>query len=337
MSGHRVYLIGIGPGCGIDLLTVRALRSVDAASRVYYTGLRLDDELRVRFGAKLVTPTKWDEETLFEDVLVHWRSGGSPAVLFSGDGAFYSGDPGVSLPESKWAARLAREAVPFEHAPGLSSIHLALRAAGWSLPTESGAGLVIAAPFLECDDPSAELHRLASMDRLLVLVQSVCFLETIVDIVMQHRGGDTPMIVARSIGWPDETVVRTTLRHASDDAMRFDEPAIVMIAASVVPELPSDFLDHVSLWLARHGSDRVSWLAGPPGAGKSTIARAVERLDPRVRADRARCARAAPAGARSNARRADGQGSHGRRNPGSGAPLERPLGRRQCRRRAVPL
>ena len=152
MSTHRVYLIGIGPGAGTELLTVRALAALDGASRVFYPGERLDTALRARLGDKLVTAKSTDATALFEEVLAHWRSGHTPAVLFSGDGAFYSGEPGVCLAESQWAARLERAGVPFEQCSGLSAVQLALRAAGLSLPTERGFGMIVAAPFQEgCD------------------------------------------------------------------------------------------------------------------------------------------------------------------------------------------
>ncbi len=123
----------------------------------------------------------------------------------------------------------------------------------------------------------------ASMGQPLLLVQSARYLDIVIDVFSQHRNADTQLIVAKRIGWPEESIVRTTLGQASQERLRSDESAIVMIAATKELELPEELLERVSRWLQRHASDRVSWIAGPPGAGKTTIARAIERLAPKVR------------------------------------------------------
>ncbi len=78
MSEGRVYLIEIGPGYGVELLTGQAQRLLEASSKVYFTGRQIGEELRSWLGTKLSLPPLGGEQALFEGVCAHWRSGGSP-------------------------------------------------------------------------------------------------------------------------------------------------------------------------------------------------------------------------------------------------------------------
>lgn len=273
-----VFLVGIGAGYCREDLNVRALDVMRTADRVYYLGERLGPELVQLLGSRWVRHAL-DGQSVVEDVLASHLDAQSVAVLFSGDGLAFSGEPGVFPSEGAWRQVLAERGVPFEAVPGTPMAVLAARAAGWSVEMASGFGFAMSSPLRGSSAPLVELEAVARSPAALALLQSVHGLGLIVETMRRYRGPTTAIATAFSIGWPDQAIRRSTL--GADDcveSLMCDEPAVVLVGPDVRATLPATLRHVAASWLARHASERLSWIAGPPGIGKTTFLRALSQF-----------------------------------------------------------
>lgn len=225
----KVWFVGAGPG-DPDLMTVKGRRLVEEADTVVYAGSLMPDGLRA-----LAKPgAEWHDSARlalgeFMPILVNAAKAGKIVVrLASGDPAIY----GAMGEMTEW---LEREGVEFEVVPGVSSFLAAAAALGRELTVPDVAQTIIvtrsegrtAMPARE------KLAELAKHRTTLVIFLSAQVIHKIVEDLRVAYPEETPVAVVHRVSWPDQKIVRGTLK---DIAQKVMDAEIYMTAIVVVGE-----------------------------------------------------------------------------------------------------
>lgn len=234
----QVYLVAVATGQRVGDLTVDALDVLRSVDLVLYPGDWLGQELRDLLGERLRAGRDLDWADALADLRKTCAEGGRVAVLYSGDGLLYSGEPGLFPASGVLATSLRSEGLRVRLLPGLSSVQLALARAGWHLPADSGRTLWIGAPGVASEGAEPAIARLPHRDDLLALLLSETKLVQIATELRKDRSGETPVVVARALGSSDEQIVHTTLAEVADVAAPVSPPAVILVGEDPLPMLP---------------------------------------------------------------------------------------------------
>lgn len=260
-------------GDAVGLLARDAWDALDQADAVIYPGDWISAELAARLGPRL---HKGRHLTL-SDLIRLASACASPVVLFNGDGAICSGVAGRFPGATQLRELFILEGYQVRDIAGTSSVFLALQAAGWELPALPEAQLTIASPLCEHSGGLDELRSLAACPSLLALLWWEDRAAETLALLQQVRGPETAAALVRNLGTAEaETHVGTLASIAA--RLPIAPPAVLLVQPSA--ELPGQLLDAARAWAAACPPG-VTWLLGPPGAGKSTWLRALQA----VRAD----------------------------------------------------
>jgi len=203
-----VYFIGAGPG-DPDLITVRGRKLIERCPVCLYAGSLVPAEV-VAFapvGAAVI-----DTSALhLEQIMAHIQE----AHAVSKDVArVHSGDPSIYGAIAEQMRRLDQLAIPYEVVPGVSSFTAAAAALKLEL-TPAGANqtvILTRAPGRTGLPENESLAELARHRVGLVLFLSAAQVPSVVEALSPHYGPDAPVVVAFRVSWPDERLIRCTLR-----------------------------------------------------------------------------------------------------------------------------
>ncbi|HZT07183.1 MAG TPA: precorrin-4 C(11)-methyltransferase [Chloroflexota bacterium] len=236
--GH-VYFIGAGPGAP-DLMTVRGQSLVRQADLVVFADSLVDPRVCevARPGATVIGSSGLTLEEMSDRMIAAAREGQTVARLQSGDPAIYG-----ALHEQ--IARLDAAGVPWTIVPGVSSAFAAAAALGVELTVPSVAQSVIltrisgrASPV----PPGESLRSLAAHGTSLVLFLSIAHIYRVVrELLAGGYPPETPVAAVYRVSWPDEEIVRGTLKdiRAKVRAAKWTRQALILIG----PALDSDAAD----------------------------------------------------------------------------------------------
>jgi uroporphyrinogen III methyltransferase/synthase len=236
MTPGTVYLVGAGPGHP-DLLTVKALRLLQAADVVVYDRLVLDAVLGLArpsaeriFMGKPAGAHASRQDDINELLLAKAREGKTVVRLKGGDPFLF----GRGAEEAEF---LARHGIPFQVVPGISSALAAPMAAGIAVTHREVASSVAIVTGHECRSERSRLDwaALARLDTL-VFLMAVENLGRISARLMQNgRAADTPAALVQMASWPDEHVLVGTLGTIATDAAGADiRPPATLVVGEVV-------------------------------------------------------------------------------------------------------
>lgn len=210
----KVYIVGAGPG-DPDLITVKGLRILQQADVVLYTDSLVSEELVARAGghAKVLQSSGLDLEQMVELMAQAVREGKSVARIHTGDPSVY----GAILEQM---VLLRQAGVGYEIVPGVSSVFAAAAALGAELTVPDLTQTVILTR-AEGRTPVPErekLRDLASHHCTVALFLSATLAKKVVkEFLAAGWAEDTPVAVVQRATWPDQRIVRTTLRHLDED------------------------------------------------------------------------------------------------------------------------
>ena len=210
MKAGRVYFIGAGPGAP-DLLTLRGKALIESADLVIYADSLVDERVCAfaRPGAEILGSSSLTLDEITERMIEAVRAGKLVARLQSGDPAIYG-----ALHEQ--LARLDAADIPWEIVPGVTSAFAAAAALGVELTVPEMAQSVIMTRISGRASPvpaGEDLASLAAHGTSLVLFLSIAHISRVIRDL--RRGGyslDTPVAVVYRVSWPDEQLIRGTLR-----------------------------------------------------------------------------------------------------------------------------
>lgn len=210
MNKGTVYFVGAGPG-DPELITLRGRKLLDEAGVVIYAGSLVNPVLLAGIKAEIHDSSGMtlDETT---SVLKSACAHGKLAVrLHTGDPAFYSAI-------SEQIERLRQFNIPYEVVPGVSSGSAGAAALRQELTIPEISQTVIFTR-IEGRTPVPEKERLSELARhaaSMVIFLSVGMIDKVRDELLQGYHEDTPVAVIEKVTWPEERVVRGTLKDIAE-------------------------------------------------------------------------------------------------------------------------
>ncbi len=209
----RVYFVGAGPG-DPDLITVKGQKCIQQADLVLYTGSLVPKEVVAcaKENAKVVDSSSMTLNETHAMILETVRSGGTVARVHTGDPSLYG-----AIKEQM--ILLDHNAISYEVIPGVTVAFAAAAAAKISFTLPEKAQTVIFTR-MEGRTPVPDRERLRDLARhntSMALYLSSSDPDGVVkELMAGGYSGETPVVVAYRVGWPDELLVTTQLSALAD-------------------------------------------------------------------------------------------------------------------------
>ncbi len=238
MTKGKVYLVGAGPG-DIGLITVKGLRILQRAEVVVYD-FHLNPQILnyIRQSAEFIYAGKrGGHHTMTQEqinqLLIQKAREGRIVCRLKG------GDPFVFGRGGEEAEMLAREGVPFQVVPGVSSVIAAPAYAGIPLTHRdysSSFAVITGSEALAKEGSRVDWSTISNGCDTLVFLMGVKNIEAIVQQLLHHgKSGATPAAVIRWGTRPDQKTVVGTLANIAE-LTRNEEirPPAVLVVGDVV-------------------------------------------------------------------------------------------------------
>ncbi len=206
--GCQVYFIGAGPG-DPELITVKGQKCIQKAHLVLYAGSLVPKEVVAcaNKNAKVVDSSGMTLDETHAMILETIRSGDMAARVHTGDPSLYG-----AIKEQM--VLLDRDGVSYEVIPGVTVAFAAAAAAkiSFTLP-EKAQTLILTRLAGRTPVPDRErLRDLARHNSSLAVYLSAGDPEGISkELLAGGYPGDTPVVVAHRVGWPDEKTITTQI------------------------------------------------------------------------------------------------------------------------------
>ena len=206
----QVYFIGAGPG-DPELLTIRAKNIIERADVIIYADSLINPDVcsYARKEAKIYRSASLSLEETTETIVSAVRRGKVVARL-------QSGDPSIYGAVQEQMAALDGKGIAYEVIPGVSSLFAAAAALKMELTIPELSQTVIVTR-MEGRTPvpaSENLKSLAAHQASMAIFLSASLVEEVVaELLAGGYSPDTPAAVVYRATWPDELVLRTTLRE----------------------------------------------------------------------------------------------------------------------------
>lgn len=209
-----VHFIGAGPGAP-DLITVRGRDLVARCPVCLFAGSLVPREIveLALKGARVVDTAPMSLDEIEAEFVTAQRNGQDVARLHSGDLSVWSA-MGEQL------RRLRQLGIPYTVTPGVPAFAAAAAALGQelTLPDLAQSVVLTRTPGRASAMPETEtLERFAATGATLAVHLSIQALDRVVDRVVPYYGEDCPVAVVYRVTWPDQRIIRGTLRTIVDD------------------------------------------------------------------------------------------------------------------------
>jgi precorrin-4/cobalt-precorrin-4 C11-methyltransferase len=230
-----VHFIGAGPGAA-DLITVRGRDLLGRCPVCLYAGSIVPAELLgyCPAGARLVNTAPMSLDEIEAEWVAAHAAGQDVARLHSGDLSVFSA-------VAEQIRRLERRGIPYTLTPGVPAFAAAAALLGRELTVPELAQSVVltrvsgrASPM----PPAERLQAFAATGATLVLHLAIQAIDSIVVELIPAYGEDCPVAVVARASWPDERIVRSTLRNivAKLATEQIERTAIILIGRALAAE-----------------------------------------------------------------------------------------------------
>ena len=223
----RVYFVGAGAG-DPELITVKGRRLLDSAGTVIYAGSLVNPKLLDGIDAEILDSAGMTLDETTEAIRSSFDKGNLVVRLHTGDPAFYGAI-------SEQIERLRELNIAYEVVPGVSSAMAGAAALGQELTIPEVSQTVIFTR-IEGRTPVPERDAIAELAKhrtTMVMFLSVGMIEKLRDELLKEYPEDTPVAVVEKVSWPDERIIRGTLK---DIAEKVEEAGIKKTALIYVGE-----------------------------------------------------------------------------------------------------
>ena len=241
----KVYIIGGGPG-DPELLTLKAKRIIESADVVIFADSLVPPEV-VEFakeGAEVHGSKELNLDQIMELELAAVREGKIVARVQSGDPSIY----GAILEQMRI---LEQEGIEFEIIPGVSAAFAsaAVLKSELTVPEKSQTVILTRMEGRVAMPPGEQLRDLAAHGCTLVIFLSITRMTKVVRELTASGGytEDTPVAVVYRVGWPDEQVIRGTLKDIAGKvrAAKITLQALIIVGEAVNPEITGGAVSHL--------------------------------------------------------------------------------------------
>ncbi len=230
-----VHFIGAGPGAA-DLITVRGRDLLGRCPVCLYAGSIVPAELLgyCPAGARLVDTAPMTLDEIEAEYVAAHAAGQDVARLHSGDLSVFSA-------VAEQIRRLEGRGIPYTLTPGVPAFAAAAALLGRELTVPELAQSVVltrvsgrASPM----PPAERLQAFAATGATLVLHLAIQAIDSIVAELIPAYGEDCPVAVVARASWPDERIVRGTLRNivAELATEQIERTAIILIGRALAAE-----------------------------------------------------------------------------------------------------
>lgn len=202
-----VSFIGAGPGAP-DLITVRGLTRIKEADCIIYAGSLVNKEIFHDCIVPLYDSASMHLEEITELMIETCRLGGRVARV-------HTGDPSLFGAIKEQIVRLDEAGIDYEIVPGVTSAFGAAAALGAELTLpEVTQSVILTRRGGRTPVPEAEsLAKFAVHGATMIIFLSVSMIDEVVrELLAGEYTKDTPVSVVMRATWPDEKIVRGTLR-----------------------------------------------------------------------------------------------------------------------------
>lgn len=263
MTG-KVYIAGAGPG-SIDLLTVKTQRLIDAADVILYDSLTGDEIIEtfpsptivIDVGKKPGPNGRRRIQDEINELLVEHARQGDIVLRLKG------GDPTIFGRGGEEAEYLARNHVPFEIVPGVSSIAAAPGVVGIPVTHRDHSSSITIVPGYEdptktesAIDWSALAQTIRAGGTLLILMGVGRLADNVAALRREGLSSTVPVAMIERATWSEEQTIVGSLGTIVDRAEAADiQPPAMTVVGDVVEtrETISEFLhrDSVNVDISR--------------------------------------------------------------------------------------
>ncbi len=235
-SSGKVYIVGGGPG-DPELLTLKAKRIIESADVIIFADSLVPPEV-VEFakeGARVVGSKEMNLDEIMDLELSSVREGKTVARVQSGDPSIY----GAILEQMRI---LEQEGVDFEIIPGVSAAFAAAAVlrSELTVPEKSQTIIMTRMEGRVAMPEGEQLKDLAAHGCTMVIFLSITRMTKVVrELTSSGYTEDTPVAVVYRVGWPDQLIIRGTLKDIADKvrAAKITLQALIIVGDAVDPEL----------------------------------------------------------------------------------------------------
>lgn len=242
-----VHFIGAGPGAP-DLITVRGLNLIRRCRVVLYAGSLVPRAVvaEASENALVVDTAPLDLDSIVRYMQDATAQGKEVARV-------HSGDPSIYGATAEQMRRLDALGIAYDVTPGVPAFAAAAAALRTELTLPGVSQTIILSRTAVRASPmprGEELETLAASGATLALHLSVKNAAAIVEALIPHYGADCPVVVAARVSWPDERILRGTLRDIAERiaASGIDRTALILVGRVLAP---GDFAES-RLYAAEH-------------------------------------------------------------------------------------
>jgi len=208
-----VHFIGAGPGAP-DLITIRGRNLIRKAGLVLYAGSLVPKEIVDEAGddAEVIDSAPLNLDEIIETMARAHEAGQDVARVHSGDPSLY----GAIAEQMR---QLDERDIPYDVTPGVPAFAAAAATLKreLTLPGISQTVILTRTAVRASAMPEGEdLDTLGKSGATLAIHLSVNNLKNVIDDLTPHYGKDCPVCVIWRASWPDEKIVRGTLKTIRD-------------------------------------------------------------------------------------------------------------------------
>ncbi|NLD10378.1 MAG: precorrin-4 C(11)-methyltransferase [Clostridiales bacterium] len=221
-----VYFVGAGPGAS-DLITVRGQKLLEEADVIIYAGSLVNPELLKSAGKDCLI---YDSASMtLEEVLKVMDENRGKMVV-----RLHTGDPCIYGAIREQMDQLDEMGIEYESVPGVSSFIGAAAAlnAEFTLPDVSQTVILTRMAGRTPVPEKEEISKLAAHGASMVVFLTSTMLAELSDRLIEGGyGPDSPAAIVYKATWPDQKVIRTTVREIASaaEAEGINKMALIMV------------------------------------------------------------------------------------------------------------
>lgn len=224
-----VSFIGAGPG-DPELITLKAINRIQEAGLIIYAGSLVPESVFMPY-------TNLSSENICSsaDMTLEETHALIKKAITEGKNVarIHTGDPSMYGATSEQMALLDRDWIEYEVIPGISSAMAAAAAlkTEFTFPDISQTAIFTRihgkTPVPERED----LEELAKHQATMVIFLSTHRSEAVVEKLAKAYPANTPAVIAYRVGWPDQTIIHTTIEHIADQIKEYNlkRQALIMV------------------------------------------------------------------------------------------------------------
>ncbi|WP_409200960.1 precorrin-4 C(11)-methyltransferase [Methanobrevibacter sp. DSM 116169] len=232
----KVIFIGAGPG-DPELLTVKGQKVIEKADVIIYAGSLVNKQVldSRKKDCEVYNSASLNLNEIIDIIKKAIKENKLVARVHTGDPSIY-GAIGEQIRELK------KLDIEYEIIPGVSSVFgtASVLEAELTLPEISQTVIITRPEGRTPKPPKESLKSLASHDATMCIFLGIGMIEKVANELMEEYSEDTPVAVVKKATWPDQLIIRGTLK---DIASKVKENNITKTAMIIVGDVldPGDF------------------------------------------------------------------------------------------------